>query len=162
MLNVFEGFSIWTYNLFGRTTTFARQKVFCGEGREGRGGGAGTAAVNVRNSRQHWRWGIHRIGFLRILLFALELLVCLLAILTIVLALVTDHLAARVQDEVAALADTVDVVADGGELASLEGTLLRLQDLLEAISRELGVLQVVRLVLVWGAGGGRGECTRNK
>lgn len=74
------------------------------------------------------------------------------------LALVTDHLTARVQDEVAALADTVNVVADGGELASLEGTLLRLQDLLEAISRELRVLQVVRFVLVWG----RGECTRNK
>lgn len=74
------------------------------------------------------------------------------------LALVTDHLTAGVQDEVAALADTVNVVADGGELASLEGTLLRLQDLLEAISRELRVLQVVRFVFVWGSG----ECTRNK
>lgn len=68
------------------------------------------------------------------------------------LALVTDHLAARVQDEVAVLAHAVDVVADGGELARLEGTLLRLQDLLETISRQLRVLQVVCLVLVWGEG----------
>lgn len=51
MLNMFEGTSIWTYNLLGRTTTFARQEVFRGEGRERRGGGAGTAAIAVRNSR---------------------------------------------------------------------------------------------------------------
>lgn len=135
MLNVFKGTSIWTYNLLGRTTTLARQKVFRGEGREGRGCGAGTAAVAVRNSRLHWRGRIQRICFLGILLFALELLVCLLAILTIVLALMTDHLTARVQDEVAVITYTVDVIADGGELASLKGTLFRLQDLLKAISR---------------------------
>lgn len=140
MLNVFEGTLIWTYNLLGRTTTLPRQKVFRGEGRERRGGGAGTATVAVRYSRQHRRGGIQRICFLRILLFAFELLVCLLAILTIVFALMTDHLTARVQDEVAVVTHTVDVIADCGELASLEGTLLRLQNLLEAISRELRVL----------------------
>lgn len=119
--------------------------MFRGERRERCGGGAGRAAIGGQNRSV----GIQRVGFLGVLLLALELLIGLLPILTIMLALVTDHLAARVQDEVAVLAHAVDVVADGGELARLEGTLLRLQDLLETISRQLRVLQVVCLVLVW-------------
>lgn len=119
--------------------------MFRGERRERCGGGAGRAAIGGQNRSV----GIQGVGFLGILLLALELLIGLLPILTIMLALVTDHLAARVQDEVAVLAHAVDVVADGGELARLEGTLFRLQDLLETISRQLRVLQVVCLVLVW-------------
>lgn len=119
--------------------------MFRGERRERCGGGAGRAAIGGQNRSV----GIQGVGLLGVLLLALELLIGLLPILPVMLALVTDHLAARVQDEVAVLAHAVDVVADGGELACLEGTLLRLQDLLETISRQLRVLQVVCLVLVW-------------
>lgn len=56
------------------------------------------------------------------------------------------------QDVVAVLAHAVYVIAHRGKLAGLERTLLRFEYLLEAILRQLIVLQMVRLMLVCRVG----------
>lgn len=76
------------------------------------------------------------------------LAVCHLRVLPLVFAFVAEELPAGVQDVVAAGADAVDVVAHSRETTALEGTVLVLHELLEAVPVELLVLDVVGLVLL--------------
>lgn len=68
-----------------------------------------------------------------------------------------EDLAGGVEYIVALRPYAVDVVDDARKLASLVRTLFLLHELLEAVLGQLLVLDVVRLVLLWNARGGKGK-----
>lgn len=68
--------------------------------------------------------------------------------MALVFSLVREELAGRVKNVATVGSYAVDVVANLRESTLFEGTGLRFHELLEAVARQLLVLDVVRLVLV--------------
>lgn len=69
--------------------------------------------------------------------------------MTLVFPLVREELTGRVQNVTTMRSYTVNVIANPRESALLERAGLRFHELLEAVARQLLVLDVVRFVLVW-------------